>query len=505
MQQRTVLSLLLGCTVVAVLVWLWTRGSTGEVAPPQPVAPAPSAVQEDPQPRTGGAPPATPQPTVTISALALERYTAPPAPLSLAAGADGERRSARVVAGVGAGFDAVPDRRGPALVALREGGRELLRHVAVDPLQPPELSVGARVLVRGAVTDEQQQPVPGASVWFGEVEAGGAERRFPVDVEGAFEADVPMGGGVPFVVRAPGFASTWRVLSVDRHPTALRETLRPASVLRVQLAGMAVEIERARVFVLPARDGVSSEVAQWPFFAQLRSDGYAVDARGEAVIRDLPGRGAIEVVVRHPLAALAAPTTVTLSAEPQRATARISFGARVVRGAVVGEDGAAVEDAWLFSRVAGRPLAGPPSARLLPPHLSMRGGFVARVGAGGDFSVGAPDDDDAQVAVRARGYAGRDLSVDVVEQGAVVLPRWQGGDASLRVAPPVPGEPWRLVSDLGDGVSALVAADEWGHLALPRCGRFEVVWRVELPGRAPLEFALPSLPVTGAVELRTVR
>ena len=231
MQQRTVLSLLLGCTVVAVLVWLWTRGSGGEVAPPQPPGPGPALVLNGPQAQTGGAPQATAQATVTVSVLALERYVAPPAPLQLAAGADGEARSARVVAGVGAGFDAVPGRRGPALVALRADGRELLRHVAVDPLQPPELSVGARVLVRGVVADEQQQPVPGASVWFGELEADGAERRFPVDDEGAFEADVPIGGGIPFVARAPGFASTWRVVSVDRRPTELRETLRPASVL----------------------------------------------------------------------------------------------------------------------------------------------------------------------------------------------------------------------------------------------------------------------------------
>ena len=103
----------------------------------------------------------------------------------------------------------------------------------------------------------------------------------------------------------------------------------------------------------------------------------------------------------------------------------------------------------------------------------------------------------------------RSISVEHAEIELRLLPllrgNFEGGDASLRVAPPVPGEAWLLVSDLGDGVSVLVAADEWGHLALPRCGRFEVAWRVDLPGREPLEFALPSLPVTGPVELPTVR
>ena len=131
--------------------------------------------------------------------------------------------------------------------------------------------------------------------------------------------------------------------------------------------------------------------------------------------------------------------------------------------------------------------------------------FVGRSGSVGDFSVGAPEDSAAQVAVRAPGFAGRDLSVAEVQRGPVALPAWRGGDAALQVAPPLAGSAWQLVTDLGEAAAVSVAADEPGFLALPACGRYAVTWRVELPRREPLEFALPSLAVTGPVELPTAK
>ena len=354
-----------------------------------------------------------------------------------------------MVAGAGSGFDVSAPRRGPALLEIEEGDRLLLRYAALgDPRQFPPAQVGARVMVRGVVQGEQGQPLPGASVWFGERLASGALRSFGVDDQGAFEADVPAGRGVPFVVRAAGYATKWRVISApvaaigggaSSAPDELREMLEPAATLHVQVAGRAFEVERARVYVLPPAGQVSSGLSQWPFFAQIFDRGYVVDAAGRAVIDDLPQRGAVRVVVRHPMAALTAATDVKLSASLVRATVPLAFDARAQQGVVVDEDGEGVAAAWLFGRVPGQRLGVPASARLLPPYVDLRRVWVARADSTGGFSMGTPLADDAQLAVRAFGYAGRDVPLSAAMNAEIMLPRWRGGDASLAVAPPVPG------------------------------------------------------------------
>jgi len=421
----------------------------------------------------------------------------------------------RVVAGAGSGFDVSAPPRGPALLEIEEGERLLLRYAALgDPRQFPPNQIGARVVVRGVVLDDQGQPLPDATVWFGERFASGEARLFGVDERGAFEADVPAGHGVPFVVRAPGYASKWRVISA---PVAaigggaslvsdeLREMLEPATTLHLQIAARAVEIERARAYVLPAAGQVSSSVSQWPFFAQLLDDGYPVDASGKAVIADLPQRGEVRVVVRHPLVAAAAPAAVKLSRPPTRATVSMVFDAPIQQGVVVDEDGAGLSSAWLFGRAPGQRLSSSRAARLLPPHLDLRGVWVGRAGDGGAFSMGSPSGDGAHFAVRALGHAGRDVPLAAAMQAEIVLPRWRGGDASLRVTPPVVDIAWRLVSDLGGGVELVCAANEAAALALPHCGRFEVRTLVEVGGQAPRERVVPSLSVTGPVELMSAR
>ena len=440
---------------------------------------------------------------------------APPEPVDLAVQPDGTPLRGRVVAGAGSGFDVSAPPRGPALLEIEEGDRLFLRYAALGDTRPfPLAQVGARVMVRGVVRDEQGQPLPGASVWFGERLASGALRSFGVDDQGAFEADVPAGRGVPFVVRAAGYATKWRVISApvaaigggaSSAPDELREMMQPAATLHVQVAGRAFEIERARAYVLPPAGEVSSGLSQWPFFAQLFDQGYAVDASGKAVITDLPQRGSVRVVVRHPAVALASPTTVKLSSAVTRATVPLRFDARVQQGAVVDEDGQGVASAWLFGRVPGQRLEVPGSPRLLPPYVDLRRVWAARADADGHFSMGTPAAEGAHFAVRALGYAGRDVALDAAMNAEIVLPRWRGGDASLTVAPPVAGADWWLASDLGGGVMLSYDADAVGVLALPHCGRFAVEARVELRGAEPVVRSWPSLTATGPVELTLVR
>lgn len=458
--------------------------------------------------------PTTDAPRVTLQVRSLERFVAPPEPLDLSVRPDGTPLRGRVVAGAGSGFDVSAPPRGPALLEIEEGDRLLLRYAPLgDPRQPP-LTVGARVMVRGVVQDDQGQPLPGASVWFGERLASGAPRSFGVDEQGAFEADVPAGRGVPFVVRAAGYATKWRVISApvaaigggaSSGPDELREMLEPAATLHLQVAGRAFEIERARAYVLPPTGQVSSGLSQWPFFAQIFGPGYAVDATGKAVIPDLPQRGSVRVVVRHPAVGLASPTAVTLSSALTRATVPLRFDARVQQGAVVDEDGQGVASAWLFGRVPGQRLEVPGSSRLLPPYADLRRVWVARADADGHFSMGTPAAEGAHFAVRAHGHAGRDVPLDAAMNAEIVLPRWRGGDASLTVAPPVAGAAWWLVSDLGGGVMLACDADAAGTLALPHCGRFAVEARVEHRGAEPVVRSWPSLTATGPVELATAR
>ncbi|MGC6488470.1 MAG: hypothetical protein ACON4Z_12550, partial [Planctomycetota bacterium] len=441
-------------------------------------------------------------PEVTVEATLLEALAAPPREAGLAVRGDGAPLPARVVAGAGAGVDVDGSPRGRARVAGQTAPGSLLRHLSVDPVQPRQIVVGARVQVRGVVVDEQEQPSPGGSVWFGELDATGAERAFPVDESGAFSADVPAGDGVPFVARGPAAASVYRIVEVRPGMPTLRAALRPAGALHVQLAGRAVEVERARAFVVPVAGSVGSSVAQWPFFAQLRSDGYPFDERGEAVVPDLPRAGEISVVVRHPLSALAAPVQVTLSGARQRVTVPITFGERALTGEVVDPRGEPVAGAWVFGRAPNASLGRERSSRLLPPFLGLRGVFVARSDARGRFSVGVPDARDAGLAVRRAGFAGRDLLAPGDADLSIQLDDWHGGDASLRVTPPVDDAPWRLV---GGGVSLDCAAGVEGVLALPQCGRYRLRLEVRGDGVGPATVELPEVAVTGPVTVPSSR
>lgn len=506
MQRSTVLFLLLGCTVAGVVGWIWFANSGDVVVPPggdDPTNRQPSVEEPTPagpKPYEGAVPPDAPQ--VSVQVTSLERFVAPPPDLALAEGADGALLPSRVVAGVGSGFDVTRPGRGLALLAIESEGRQLLRQLAIDPAAQAAARVGARIVVRGRVLDAAQEPVPGASVWFGEREADGSERSWSADEEGAFEADVPAGDGVPFVVRAEGYASKWRAVTVDRNVQPLQAVLAPATTVYVQVAARAVEIERARAYVVPGQKGVSAEVSQWPFFAQLVGDGYPIDAGGKVAIADLPQHGQVRVVVRHPLAPLGPPTDVKLSDKPGRALVRMSFGDRVQQGLVVDESGAGIAGATLFARVPGQRLDGARSLRLLPPYLDLRGVGRARAEVGGSFSIGLPPGEDVELAVRAPGHAGRNLDWQAAMNSKIVLPTWRGGDASLLVEPPVAGKVWRVTSNLGGGVDVPCGADEPCVLSLPHCGRYDVALRLEVAGGEPVERVLRSLVVTGEVAVQ---
>ncbi len=498
MRRSTVILLLFGCTAAALAGWLWWADDVVLLAPPGGgAAVAPGGGGDGPAPA-----PAPDRLRVVLRATPRERFVQPPADAVRAETATGEPLAARVVAGVGAGLDVERVGRGAALLEIEGPAGLLLRRVSVDPAQPSRVRVGAPVVVRGQVVDAQQQPIAAARVWLGERTADGLERSFAVDDDGRFEAFAPAGAGVPLVVRAPGFASQWRPITAAAGAPELREVLQPATTLHLQVAARAVEIERARAFVVPGTDGVTVGLAQWPFFAQVLG-GYEVDADGKATVDDLPQRGEVGVVMRHPLAALRAPVPVTLAAEPQRVVVPLSIDLPVQMGAVVDEAGEPLAGATVFARPPRLRLDASRSRRLLPPYLDLRGVCAATAGASGEFSIGVPGEG-ARLSVRKPGFAGRDVPAIEARNDAISLPAWRGGDAVLQVAPPSGDAAWILAFSVGDGSVGDTFEQAYepgasGTLSLPYAGRYDVTIRIERPGAEPVERVMRGLLVTGPV------
>lgn len=513
MQRSTVLFLLLGGAAVAVLATIAFSGPGEVVLPPgtgdntvsdgtanengsSVLLPTPSVAGG----HDGPVPPDAPHVTITVTSK--ERFVPPPLPPVLATTLAGEELPVEILAGAGSGFDARNGSRGVAMVAIDMPPSRLLRQVALAPQGGQPARIGPRVIVRGSVVDTDKKPVAKAVVWFGELQADGSRREFGVDEAGAFEAEVPSSQGVPMVVRAEGFASKWRTIAVTSDVRPLTTLLQPAAKVQIQLAGRAVAMDQASAFVV-TRSKVSSGLSQWPFFVQCLSGGYAISAEGQIEIDDLPQDGVVGVLIRHPFAPLVAPTDIKLGTKLVRATVPMRLGGSLLQGVVVDEQGAGISGASLWVLPKRRRLNEARSQRLLPPHLSDLGACYAQAGPEGLFEIGGIGEDTASLTVRARGHAGRSVPVQAIKSAPVVLPEWRGGDAALRIQPPVAGKVWQLSINLGDGIEEACAADEPFVVSLPHAGAFDVEMVLRVDGKLAGESDVKALLATGLVDLIT--
>ncbi|MCC7396639.1 MAG: carboxypeptidase regulatory-like domain-containing protein [Planctomycetes bacterium] len=465
-------------------------GEPGPVAPTPPVAPTTSG--QDPVPADA--------PEVLVEVTAGERLRPPPRPVAAASDVEGKPLAIEVLAGIGAGFDASPPTAGLALLRVAFAGSTLLRQVAVEGEAPSVLTVGARFTVSGTVRDERGQALPGATVWFGETLADGSRREASTDEAGAFQADVPGGLGVPCLVRAPGKASSWRVVAVVPPVVPFDTVLEPACELEVQLAATAFDAAAARAFAVPG-DAVSSGLAQYPFFVATLSDGVPFDARGRAVIDDLPREATLGIVVRHARLAGAPPVRVVTKGERQRVLVPVQPVSRTVRGRVVDEQGAPLAGVAVWSRAHGVALAGAVAPRFLPPHLDLRAAFATTTAADGSFELGCADAATAVLSLRMHGRAGRDVPLADAARGDLVLPDWSTGAAEFELLPPLPGRPWIASTTLGGGVQANLAADASWRVAVPHAGRFDVVVTTR-HGGASTNRRYDGVLVTGTLRLQ---
>jgi hypothetical protein len=505
------LLLLVGCTVAAVVAIIVFADPGDVVAPPGAGGTGANGADADRSNGISGTgtsaasdqgPILAGTPHVRITVTSKEQFVAPIHTLPLAISVDGRLLPTEILAGVGAGFDTGIDRRGLALIAIDFDGGRLLRQIVVGPSIESVARVGARVVLRGRVLDVAQNPVAGATVWLGEITADGSEREYAVDDQGAFEANVPAGEAVPFVVRAPGFASIWRAMAVTPTSQPLSEVLQPAASLSVQLAARADALESVRVFVVPQAP-VSTGVSQWPFFRQCLSGGYPVNDNGQAVIDDLPQHGTLGVIVRHPLAVARRAITAKLEVKPVRVTVPVVFATGRQLGVVADTDGNPIVSASVWIRSPSQRLQGVPSLRLLPPHIDVLGVCFATTGLSGEFHVGLLGEEPAVMSVRARGFAGRDVSPQTFMNSEVVLPALMPGEASLRILPPMIDEDWRVSINLGDGITENCSADEPFVVALPHAGRFDVEVIVEVDDKPRGMRDVKNLMVTGLIDLVT--
>lgn len=498
MQRRTAVILTLaalGAAALAVATLRPPAVAPIEVVPAPVAAPTPA-----PTPRPADAPVAAADLRVQVEVRLRERFVAPPAArVEVRDVVDhGLPLPVRVLAGVGAAPAADRREPGAALVAVDAYGAELLRVAIVPAGGTAQLRVGGRRTVRGRVLGPAGAPAVGARVWLGESNADG-RREFVTDDDGRYEADVPSGDGVPFVVQAPDCATQARALDVGDGAVADARLAAGAS-LTVQVVAVAEAMAAARVYVLPTAE-VGADVAQWPFWLQGLAGGVEIGADG-AVIDGLPQGSEVAVVVAHPFTPRMAPQTVRLKGERPRAVVALpAFLADRLAGRIVDADGQPLAGADV--EVGGAsPRSPAPAPRLAPAAAVARGAVAATSAADGSFVVGVPAGDDLVLRVRAAGHAGRELPLRALAAGAVVvLSPWRGDEPGFALTPPRAGVAWAAGVDLAGGIAAELPADEPWRVSLPEHGRYEFVCTTTEPGREPIRHVLADVVVTGLVAL----
>ena len=497
----------IGCTVAAVVAIIAFLDLGAPVAPPSSGdsrEPAISATEVGSAAVDGNARTVlTDTPHVRVTVTSREKFFAPPIRLPMAKLFDGSPLAAQILAGIGAGFDADRNRRGSSLIGIAYQGSRLVRQIVIDQGDFDAILIGARVVIRGRVLDAAKKPVKNAKVWLGELGPDDQALEFACDKDGVFEASAPAGQGIPFVARADNCAATWRTITVEPGMKPLTDFLQPSTSLKIQLAARSDELADARAYVVPL-SSVSTGLAQWPFFLQSLTDGYRMDASGTTEIEGLPQYGSVGIVVRHPLAAATSPVAVRLSSDAGRVVVPVTFTPTRYAGSVVSESGEPIAFASLWHRPSSKRLAGNSSQRLLPPHLDVVGACHC-LARDGQFLIGLIDDKGAILSVRADGYAGRDLSLLAVGDAPLVLPRWSGGEPSLRIMPPVANRGWHVSINLGGQIEEDLAADDAFVVALPHAGRFDIEMRLEVAGQSQGSLDHLDLMVTGPVDLVTPR
>ncbi|MEM7202760.1 MAG: carboxypeptidase-like regulatory domain-containing protein [Planctomycetota bacterium] len=440
------------------------------VTPPPPPAAQPDDVTP---PKAAAAPEVT---LVRIIERCRLRAAAPRPPCRLVRVA-GDALPARAtwVAGTAAApflVDAA-DVRGYQMLRFDLDGADPLYHVVHLGVADEEVVVtydGPHAF-RGMVADESGQPVASAAVWLaGQRAMTGADGRFAVD-------GLPVRHGLPLVMRAAGFADSFRVVSADRG-------LRPQAFVMGKGGRVHVGLQRSvggeagQLLVLPGSGARRGDTAlrHYPFFWPSIEPRPPVGDAG-VWLDGLPVGVPFAVAVRS--TTLLSDDTVAFRPGTESSVRLPVRPGRRLGGRVVDERGEPVAGAMVWSREAGAGAAPIPPHRtpfLLGPEAWLAGASQATTAADGGFAL-TVSTEAAVVLAHAPGYAVSTHGLQAGEgRGAVELPLVaqslvegapEDPPAVLHLAPDQPG---RIAIERGSSRDVGVAASPERPLAVPFAG-----------------------------------
>lgn len=369
-----------------------------------------------------------------------------------------------VVGGAGMSWPEADRRDGEALVRIEEGARTMFRRIMIAGADGSgELQIGITALLRGSVVDQLNKPVAGARVWCG----GELDNEILTDEKGCFAAEVASGDGVPVVVRAVGKAWSYQLVSVPPAGSEVGFVLAADCELHVQLVGSELTLPSAFVRISAVGASFTTELLQYPFFAQqlfagqANKDGPAVDGQGHAVIRGLPRGSTIGVSAGGPCLPVTAPQQVELLRASTEVALSVAHGA-ACRGSVVDEHGDPLAGAfvwcWPQDKVPKRSSA---DRWLQPREVDAVAVSCVVTGADGAFDLLVEDAELCVLTIEHRDFARlvRPLARDVRIGLRCPLPGGAATPPRMHVPPPIAGKAWPLRVDPGDQIFRVVAAD----------------------------------------------
>ena len=476
--------------------WLRDRA-----APPPPVD---DAAQDQPPLAPPGAPAggpelATARPRVWVEVDTLGTIGPPPVPPPVRVRRGGQLVPVpvEIVGGPGQLEPAPVPVGGLALARLQLDGRVLYRTVLLPADgSEVELALGPELSLQGRVLDDMRRPVAGARVWTG----GAPDDEVRTDVDGSFAVAVPGGAGIPVVVRADGLAWCHRLVDLAPGGGPCEVTLGKACQLAVQIVGEAKDLRGARVLVVPAGTSRTTELLQFPFFAQDLLQTFALDAQGSATIDGLPRDATLGVLATGPLL----PATGMEPVELRGRTARLDLTAPasvVVAGVVMDAALAPLAGVRVWSRPEQLAARQPGTDRwLLPAGMGTSGLCTATSDDRGEFAL-AVAGPGGLVRVAVPGLASVTRRVaGAQDELRLVVPVWSAPTA-LRVPPPAAGTPWGVrVAPFAAGFAEVAADQVFVQALTPQLATLRV--RVQAQGGRWSEARVAAdCAVVGAFEL----
>lgn len=355
---------------------------------------------------------------------------------------------------------------GRRLVAftLPDGG-VCCRDVTLSAATTIELEHLPARVVRGRVLARDGGPLIGASIWLGEIEAGGTLRQTTTDSDGRFELEVAAGAGVPCVVRAPGFATLAIPIEVGLDGARSVELrLERAASIEVRLAARVDDPTLARVRIRAA-DSESTALDYPVYLAQLEDRDH-LDALGRRLIDDLPHGCQFEFRVEHPALVDGAPAKQSAVVGKVRSAVVKCSTAQSVRGRVLDETGAS----WGGLRVG------------------FAGTEPATTAEDGSFLVLVPSDRGVPWIAELAPGIGYRVEAEQVQQGVVLrLSRRLRSfepTAGITVVPPRDATAWRVRRQSADWQVCQPGAPFTLELSQPVLADLHFQWWTE-PDGAP--------------------